>query len=122
MSKFFPKHKYGAERVQIDQIKFPSKLEGACYQNLKFCKSNERIQFFLMQVPFSLPGGAKHVVDFCIFTKNTVLFVEAKGRDLPVGKLKRQQVEDLFNINIHVVKKADEIYKVLDEFGNPHEY
>lgn len=102
-------HKYGAIRCERDEIKFPSKLERSCYDYLKLMKEQGKILFFLMQIPFLLPAGYKHLVDFMVFYPNTVEFIECKGRDLAVGQLKRQQVEELYGITVHLVKRAEEI-------------
>jgi len=111
------KHKYGAKKCERDEIKFPSKLERACYDRLNLLKKIGDILFFIRQVPFDIPGARKHVVDYCIFTKENVLFIESKGKDLPMGKLKREQVEALFPIKIHTVRKASEIDEVVRSHG-----
>ena len=103
------KHKHKAIPIYIDGIYFPSKLEGRCYSRLKILQKAGLFKFFLMQIPFNLPGKAKHKVDYCIFYDDAVRFIEAKGRDLPLGKLKRKQVEEIYDIKIHVVKDAKEI-------------
>lgn len=107
------KHKFHAVRCERDNKKFPSKLERSCYDILISLKEKKQILFFLRQVPFDLPGGHKHSIDYCVFTPENVIFIEAKGRDLPVGKIKREQVQDIYNINIFIVKKANEIYEVV---------
>jgi hypothetical protein len=54
-----------------------------------------------------LPGGVRHFIDYVLFhVDDTVEFVEIKGRDLPIGKMKRKQVEDLYNIDITVITKV----------------
>lgn len=64
------------------------------------------VLFFLRQVPFELPGGVKHFIDFEVFfADGTVEFVEVKGLDTPMGKAKRKMVEDLYPIKITVVYK-----------------
>ena len=112
-----PKHKYGARRCEFDGLKFPSLLERDSFIQLKRLQQEGVVRFFLQQVPFRLPGLKKHQVDFCVFTNENVLFIEAKGKDLPMGALKRAQCEDLADITIHVVKKASEIPAVIQEFG-----
>lgn len=108
-----PKHKFGAKPCKADGIHFPSKLERYCYESLKSLQKCGTILFFLRQVPFDIPGGHKHFVDFLIFTPNQCHFVEAKGRDLAVGKLKREQVEDLYGIDIFVVHNASELCELV---------
>ena len=107
------KHKFGATACERNSIKFPSKLERSCYDWLIGMKKRGKIRMFLRQIPFDLPGGSKHFVDFCIFTETDVLFVEAKGRDLPVGKLKRKQAEELYDVDIHVVTEPQQLEKLI---------
>ena len=110
------KHKYGAVRCERDDIKFPSKLERDCYDWLQILKDQGKIRLFLRQIPFDLPGKSKHSVDFCVFTEENVLFVEAKGRDLAMGKLKRKQVEDLYPVDIHIAKSVSDLNKIIAKY------
>jgi len=107
------KNKYKAKQCKIDGINFPSLLEMRCYSQLKLLQQAGEFKFFLMQIPFSLPGGVKHKIDFAVFYEEQYKFIEAKGRDLPIGKLKRKQVEDIYGITVHVVKNEKELTKVL---------
>lgn len=102
------RHKYGAKRSRSGDISFPSKLERDCYNWLVKCKDGRRIRNLFRQVPIDIPGG-KHVVDFLVFTEDEALFIEAKGRDLSLGKLKRQAAEESQDIDIHVVKSVQEL-------------
>lgn len=111
-----PKHKFGAIACERNGVKFPSKLERACYDVLKSLEKNGKIRMFLRQIPFDIPGNAKHVVDFMVFTKNDILFLESKGRDLAQGKLKRKQVEQIYDIEVHVVRESCEIYAILKDY------
>ncbi len=110
-------HKFGAVACERDDIRFPSKLERGCYDWLQILQREGLIRMFLRQVPFDLPGGSKHFVDYCVFTKENVLFLEAKGRDLSMGKMKRKQVESLFDVDIHVVKSAGELDSCIRDHG-----
>lgn len=112
-----PKHKYGAKRSVADDLTFPSILERDCYLVLKSLQKQEKIRMFLMQVPFHLPAGKKHRVDFQVFTADSVVFIESKGRDLEAGKLRREITQDLFGIDIHVVRRSTEIHAILEEYG-----
>lgn len=101
-----PRHKFRAKPCAEDGIKFPSKLERDYYRYLRDCKDCGTIIFFLRQVPFDLPGGVKHVVDFMVFHEGgEVEFIEVKGLDLPAGKMKRKITEDIYQIKIKVVGK-----------------
>lgn len=108
------KSKYLAKRCESDGKKFPSLLERNCYNALMDLKESKDIHFFLRQVPFDLPGGSIHRVDFGIFCDNGVFFIEAKGKDLALGKLKRKQVIDLYNVDVFVVKNPGEIKLILE--------
>jgi len=107
------KHKYGAVRCEHDNIKFPSMLERNCYIRLKQLKIQGKILFFLRQIGFDLPGGQRHFVDFQVFTLDGVKFLEAKGRDLEVGRIKRLQTEDIYQIPIKVIRAPSEIDSAL---------
>lgn len=107
------KHKFKAKSCEYDQKNFPSKLEKNCYIFLDQEKKEGRILFFLRQVGFDLAGSTRHFVDFCVFTKEEVFFVDSKGRDLPMGILKRKQVEDTYNIKIYIVKNITELANLL---------
>jgi len=101
--KRFLKHKYHAIPQKIDNIRFSSKKEAEYYGKLKILQQNGDILFFLRQVGFDLPGKVRHFIDFQVFwADGNVEFIEVKGRDLPMGKLKRKQVEALYPITIEV--------------------
>lgn len=109
------KHKYGSIPCERNEIKFPSKLERSCYDQLIELKKRGEILFFLRQIPFDLPGGYTHRVDYCVFSNDHVIFIEAKGRDLSVGKIKRLQTEELFGITIFLAHKASDVYKIIQD-------
>lgn len=113
-NKTFLIHKFKAVSCSVDQIKFPSKLERDCYLVLKKLQEEKKILFFLRQIGFDLPAGYRHFVDFLIFKEGTAFFVESKGRDLAVGRMKREQVEDLFNIKVHVVQNPRHLEKLIE--------
>lgn len=97
-------HKFNAKSVEHDGIKFASKKEGKYYQQLKTLKKSGKILFFLRQTPIHLPGSTKYVVDFTVFySDGTVEFVDVKGMQTDMFKLKKKQVEDLYPIEITVV-------------------
>ena len=98
------RHKFGARRCERDGIKFPSKLEADCHRELLRLQSLGLVRLFLRQPTFDLPGGFRHKVDFLVFTADSALFIEAKGKDLAMGRMKRLQVEELYGVAIHVVR------------------
>ena len=100
-------HKFHAKSVTDNNKKFSSKLEHRYYQQLELRKKSGEILFFLMQVPFALPGGISYRVDFVEFHANgQVVFTEVKGMNLNVGRIKIKQVEDLYPISINLITKA----------------
>lgn len=108
------RHKFGAKACETDGIKFPSLLERNCYLCLKQLQEQQQIRFFLRQVRFDLPGGHKHLVDFAVFTLEEVIFIEAKGRDLETGKLKRDQSEAIYGIDIHIAKHPTDCIEIIN--------
>ena len=99
------KHKFKAVRCQSDSIKFGSKLERAYYHRLKRLQETGEVLFFLRQTPFHLSGNTKYVVDFSVFyADGTVSFVDVKGMSTPMFILKKKQVEDLYPIDLEIVK------------------
>lgn len=98
-------HKFHAIRTEADGIKFPSKREAAVYEQLKLKKVAGEVLFFLRQVPLHLSGGVRYVVDFLVFNVDgSCRFVEVKGFDTPMGKMKRKMAEAEYPIQIEVMK------------------
>ena len=99
------KHKFGAKRCSVGDVKFPSRLEAKYFCQLKLRQQVGDVLFFLCQVPFLLPGKVKYVVDFMVFlTNGEIEFVDTKGKDTPISIAKRKIVEDLYPIKIKIVK------------------
>ena len=95
------KHKFNAQPVQLDGIKFASKREGKRYQSLKMLQEAGIVLFFLRQTPFHLPGGTKYVSDFLVFWSDGNVTVEdCKGFKTALYKAKKQMVEHLYPIKI----------------------
>lgn len=107
-----PKSKYGACRAKRKELTFHSKREAAYYDKLVNDQKNGVIAFFLMQVPFRLPGNKKYLVDFMTFTIPKgqeagwadVEYIDVKGFMTPMSQLKIDQVEELYKIKIKIVK------------------
>ena len=102
-------HKHKAIPCKVNEIRFPSKLEGRCYALLESYRKSEKILFVIRQAGFDLPGGKRHFVDFAIFGNDNMIFAEAKGRDLAMCKMKREMVEELYGVKIHVVKTTQDL-------------
>lgn len=95
-------HKYNAKEEWKDGIRFSSKLEARCYEWLKLRQAAGEVLWFVRQVPFDLGGGVKHRVDFLAVLAIGVELIEAKGRDLPEGKVRRKLVEARYGVKIQL--------------------
>ena len=97
------KHKYRAQRTEVDGIKFGSNKEANYYKELLLKVNAGFVVFFLRQTPFHLPGGVVYRCDFQEFhSDGTVHFVEIKGFPTPEWKIKKKLVESLYPIKIEV--------------------
>ena len=99
------RHKYAATATVVDGIRFDSKREAKLYASLKARKEDGEVAFFLRQVPIHLPGGTKLVVDFLVFFTDgrPPEFLDAKGIETAVFKVKRREVEAAYPIQIITV-------------------
>jgi hypothetical protein len=106
-----PQHKFKVsppEERTIDGILFGSKLESDYYRYLKMRVSSGAVIFFLRQVAFHLPGNTRYVVDFQEFhADGSVHFVDVKGIETDKFKMKQRQVEDLYPVEIEIVKARE---------------
>ncbi|PKN36704.1 MAG: hypothetical protein CVU62_13300 [Deltaproteobacteria bacterium HGW-Deltaproteobacteria-2] len=110
LAAYQKQNKFHAKITEAEGIKFGSKKEAQQFRELQARQHAGEIKFFLLQVPFLLPGVAdngkrtRHYLDFmAIRTDGQIEYIEVKGRDLPMGKLKRRQTEELYGIKIQVV-------------------
>ena len=93
--------KYHAVPLEVDNIRFASKKEARRYQELKALQHAGDVKFFLMQVPFQLPGNVKYRLDFMVFwDTGNITYEDVKGMRTPVYKIKRKQVEAIYPIKI----------------------
>lgn len=101
-------HKFRAKPVIEDGKRFASTLEWKYFKHLQLLQSIGDIVFFLEQVPFKLPGGTKYVCDFQVFKADgSVSFVDVKGMVTPTFTLKRKMVEEIYPIQIEIIKQGD---------------
>lgn len=95
----------GKEARTVDGITFASKAEARYYRELCLAQQAGTVLMFLLQVPIRLPGGTKYVCDFVVFySDGEVRWIDVKGRETDMFKLKKKQVEDLYPIKIEVVR------------------
>lgn len=102
-TKKFLKHKYHAKPTEVDGIKFGSMKEARYYGQLKMLKMAGEVIFFLRQVPFEIGAGITYRLDFMEFhSDQTIHYVEIKGFETKVWKIKKKLVESLYPIKIEV--------------------
>lgn len=101
-------HKFKAKPVAEDGNRFASTLEWKYFKHLELLVKSGEVLFFLKQVPFHLPGGTKYVTDYLLFMSDgSVRVVDVKGVETDTFKLKKKMVEDLYPVEIEIVKKGD---------------
>jgi hypothetical protein len=99
------RHKFGAKPTEYDGKRYASKREARFAAELDMLRRAGKVVMYLEQVPLRLPGKSKYVVDFVVFYDDgTVRFVDVKGVETQMFRLKKRQVEELFPITIEVVK------------------
>ena len=90
-------HKYNAKATVVDGYRFDSKKEATRYVRNKILLSNGEMIMQLRQTPFHLPDGVIYRLDFMEFySDGKILFIDVKGRDTQMSKLKRGMVESLY--------------------------
>lgn len=100
------KNKYGNIRTMYNGVLYDSKREAKHAADIDLWIRSGEAKSVVRQVGFHLPGNAKHYVDFMVIMQdNTVKFIESKGKDLPMGKMKRKQTEEIYKIKIEVWSK-----------------
>lgn len=96
-----PKRKYHNHPVTVDGIRFDSKKEAAYYQQLKLRQAAGEVSYWLHQVPIRLPGGTRYVVDFQVhLADGRVLYVDVKGRETQVFRVKKREIEHHYPLRI----------------------
>lgn len=102
------RHKYGvapkAERT-VDGIVFDSKAEARRYGELKMMQRAGKVEWFIRQPTFDLPGGVKYRADFLVVCDSGRVTVEdVKGAKTAVYSIKKKQVEALYPIKIQEIE------------------
>ncbi len=101
--------KYKAKKTIVQGIRFASQKEAHYFEKLKQQEAFGEIARFHRQVLFDLPGGIRHYIDFMIIhhpsmhRDDVIEYVEVKGYDTPISKLKRKQAENLYGVKIKIV-------------------
>ena len=95
------KSKYGANKVEVDGIKFDSKKEADYYSELKLRLIAKDIKGFCRQPEFILAPNLRYKADFIIFNNDgTSEIIDVKGMQTQVYKDKKKVFEDKFNLKI----------------------
>lgn len=98
------RHKYNATSVFIDQIRFPSIAEGEYYRQLKLRRRAGDVRYFLMQVPFTLPGPVRVRVDFMeVLASGEIRYIDVKGKVTQAFVRNCKQVKRIFGVDIVAV-------------------
>lgn len=94
-------NKYHNNPTTVDGIRFDSKKEARYYEQLLIRVDAGEVSYFLMQVPLRLPGGSKYVVDFQVhLATGAVEYIDVKGRETQVFRLKKREIEHQYPIRI----------------------
>lgn len=106
------RHKFNAKPTIFKDKKYSSKLEAKYAQKLDMAQKSGELVFWLEQVPVTLPGGLKYVLDFMEFwaSKNNepgeIVFTECKGYETPEWKIKHKLfIETHPYITLNIVRK-----------------
>ena len=107
-----PYNKFGNKIVQIDDIKFRSKLEGNRYLQLKLMKSGGFVHDFKMQVEYRLEHNGilitRYKADFVVaYADGTVVVEDTKGVETEAFKIKKNLMLALLGIEIHIIKSVN---------------
>lgn len=91
------------EERRRGSILFASKAEAARFDELTELKRSGALRppYFLLQVPFLLPGRTRYRLDFLVFwADGSVGFEDVKGHRTETYALKKRQVEELYGVKI----------------------
>ena len=98
--------KYRNVRTEIGDVRFPSLGEAKLFIHLLAQKRAGEVLYFLRQVPFHLPGGVVYRLDFLVaYPDGKLRFLDFKGAETPMFRLKKTQVEALYPINIECIRR-----------------
>jgi len=113
-------HKYRAQPVEVDGIRFDSRREARRYGELKMLERAGDIRNLELQPEYpiringevvrALPtkAGAKGKplkvkLDFAYFEGNRRVVEDTKGVDTPVSRLKRALVQHIYGVEVRIV-------------------
>ncbi len=104
--RYTRRNKYHAVKTEYGGVTYDSRLEARFAALLDQYQRAGMIRSWTRQIPFRMPDGSIHRVDFMVFYGDgRFAMVEVKGRDLATGRLKRAVVEEKYGVGIEVVHK-----------------
>lgn len=104
MKNNFKNNKYRSKRCKVDNYNFDSIKEAEYYKLLKLLLKNGDIEYFSCQDRIYITKTSWYEVDFIVkHIDGTKEYIDVKGYDTPVSKLKRRQVRDLHNIEVKLI-------------------
>src|SRR5574343_507260 len=86
-------NKYGAAKTTVNGITFDSRAEAAFYEYLLPLQKIGRIEKIELQKTFTLYAGIKLRLDFVVTAQKVKRYIDVKGVETPVFKLKRKLFE-----------------------------
>ena len=100
--------KYGNIKTVIDGIKFDSKREAYYYQIYKKLEQQGDLWNLKLQTKLDFKLDGKHIFyykpDFEYDDRNGHHYIDVKGVETAVFRLKKKLIEALYNIEIEIVK------------------
>lgn len=103
--------KYRNRRASRDGYGFDSQAEARYYDQLQIQLAAGEVLFFARQVPIDIGAGKVYRVDFLvIYADGSIRFIDVKGHETKVFRLKKALVEDKWPITIDIVN-AKEVKK-----------
>lgn len=103
-------NKYGAKRTPytsrsgISRL-YDSKAEANYASTLDYGIVAGLVEWWVPQVPFPLPGSKTYRLDFLVkMVGGQLRLVDVKGHMTPVSKLKIDQVEALYGVEVEIVR------------------
>ena len=98
------KHKYRAKKAEYNGRVYPSIKQAKRAHELDILRARGDVWFYLEEVPFRLPGKKTYRLDFLIkWNDGRLSFEDVKGVMTPVSKIKIDQVQELYGIEIEVI-------------------
>lgn len=95
------RHKFNAQTIERDGLKFRSKKEAKFYDTLKIAKDGGYVLFWHRQPKFDLPGGVTYSADFQVFyTDGDIKYYDVKGYKTKGYIRNKKMVEALYPIKI----------------------